>query len=156
VSGTWVLDSEALSLYLRGDRTMTARLAVARKRDVRVITSAATIVEADPQGTHTARLAWALSRLVVEPVTKEAVTRMKDSGRTGGHKYALDAIVAATARAARPPSPYSPPTSTTSSRSAASRSRSDRSDPRAGKNRVSNPRSAGQRLRSMTPTPSPP
>ena len=60
MSGTWVLDSEALSLYLRGDRTMTARLAVARKRDVRVITSAATIVEADPQGAHTARLAWAL------------------------------------------------------------------------------------------------
>ncbi|UUU22257.1 hypothetical protein [Streptomyces sp. DSM 40750] len=29
--------------------------------------------------------------------------RMKDSGRTGGHKYALDAIVAATARAAQPP-----------------------------------------------------
>lgn len=48
-----------------------------------------------------------LSRLVVEPVTKdtakEAVVRMKDSGRTGGHKYALDAIVAATARAAQPP-----------------------------------------------------
>ncbi|SPF02787.1 hypothetical protein SMA5143A_3545 [Streptomyces sp. MA5143a] len=30
MSGTWVLDSEALSLYLRGDRTMTARLAVAQ------------------------------------------------------------------------------------------------------------------------------
>ncbi|MDX3694299.1 DNA-binding protein [Streptomyces europaeiscabiei] len=86
---------------------MTAKLAAARKRDVRVITSAATIVEADPQGAHTARLAWALSRLVVEPVTKdtvkEAVARMKDSGRTGGHEYALDAIVAATARAAQPP-----------------------------------------------------
>jgi hypothetical protein len=52
VSGTWVLGA-------------------ARERDVRVITSAATIVEVDPQGTHTARLAWALSRLVVEPVTKD-------------------------------------------------------------------------------------
>ncbi|WP_086799642.1 type II toxin-antitoxin system VapC family toxin [Streptomyces caniscabiei] len=107
MSGTWVLDSEALPLYLRADRTMTARLAAARKRDVRVITSAATIVEADPQGAHSARLAWALSRLVVEPVTKdtakEALARMKDSGRTGGHKYALDAIVAATARTAQPP-----------------------------------------------------
>ncbi|MEE1765925.1 MULTISPECIES: hypothetical protein [unclassified Streptomyces] len=30
---------------------------------------------------------------------------MKDSGRTGGHKYALDAIVAATARAAQPAVP---------------------------------------------------
>jgi predicted nucleic acid-binding protein len=107
MSGTWILDSQALSLYLRADRTMTAKLAAARRRDVRVITSAATIVEADPQGVHTARLNWALSRLVVEPVTKdtakEALTRMKDSGRTGGHKYALDAIVAATARAAQPP-----------------------------------------------------
>ena len=105
MSGTWVLDSEALSLYLRGDRTMTARLAVTRERDVRVVTSAATVVEADPQGAHTARLAWVLSRLVVEPVAKdtakEALARMKDSGRTGGHKYALDAIVA-TARAAQP------------------------------------------------------
>ncbi|MGW0844494.1 hypothetical protein ACWD26_31025 [Streptomyces sp. NPDC002787] len=43
----------------------------------------------------------------MEPVTKdtaqEAVARLKDSGRTGGHKYARDAIVAATARAAQPP-----------------------------------------------------
>lgn len=43
----------------------------------------------------------------MEPVTKdtakEAVARMTDSGRTGEHKYALDAIVAATARAAQPP-----------------------------------------------------
>ncbi|MER6092084.1 hypothetical protein [Streptomyces bluensis] len=56
---------------------------------------------------HTARLNWALSQLVVEPVTKdtakEAVARMKESGRTGGHKYALDAIIAATARTAQPP-----------------------------------------------------
>lgn len=107
MSGTWILDSQALSLYLRADRTMTAKLAAARRRDVRVITSAATIIEADPQGVHTARLAWALSQLVVEPVTKdtaeEAITRMRDSGRTGGHKYALDAIVAATAHAAAPP-----------------------------------------------------
>ncbi|GGZ73655.1 DNA-binding protein [Streptomyces bluensis] len=107
MSGTWVLDSQALSLYLRADRTMTARLAAARRRDVRVITSAVAIVEADPQGMHTARLNWALSQLVVEPVTKdtakEAVARMKESGRTGGHKYALDAIIAATARTAQPP-----------------------------------------------------
>jgi predicted nucleic acid-binding protein len=107
LSGTWVLDSQALSLYVRADRTMTAKLAAARQRDVRVIVSAVTVVEADPQGAHTARLNWALSRLVVEPVTKEtareAVGLMKDSGRTGGHKYALDAIVAATARAAQPP-----------------------------------------------------
>lgn len=107
MSGTWVLDSQALSLYLRADRTMTAKLAAAHKRDVRVVVSATTIVEADPRGAHTARLTWALSRLIVEPVTKEtareAVTIMKDSGRTGGHKYALVAIVAATARAAQPP-----------------------------------------------------
>ncbi|MDX3640105.1 hypothetical protein [Streptomyces sp. MB09-02B] len=46
----------------------------------------------------TARLAATRERDV-----REAVARMKDSGRTGGHKYALDAIVAATARAAQPP-----------------------------------------------------
>ncbi|MCX4725136.1 PIN domain-containing protein [Streptomyces sp. NBC_00963] len=107
MSGTWVLDSQALSLYLRADRTMTARLAAALRHDVRVVTSAVTLVEADPQGAHRARMDWALSRLTVEPVTKEtaaqAVGLLRETGSGGGHKYALDAIVAATARAASGP-----------------------------------------------------
>ncbi|WP_071267798.1 hypothetical protein [Streptomyces sp. CC77] len=107
VGGTWLLGSEALSLYLRADREMTALLAAAAKRDIRVVTSAATLVEADPNGVHRARMSWALSRLVGEPVTKEtaalAVELLRDAGGLAGHKYALDAILTATAlRAARP------------------------------------------------------
>lgn len=101
MSGTWVLDSEALSLYLRADKGMTALLAVAAKRDVRVMVSAVTLVEADPSGAHKARTAWALSRLVVEPVTKETASRaveiLRDAGGLAGHKCAIDAVVAATA-----------------------------------------------------------
>ncbi|MET9959127.1 PIN domain-containing protein [Streptomyces sp. NPDC006326] len=107
MSGTWVLDSEALSQYLRADRAMTARLAAAHKRDVRVITSAVTVVEADPQGAHRARVDWVVSQLAVEPVTREiarhAVRLMRDAGLTGGHKYAIDAVVAATAHASAGP-----------------------------------------------------
>lgn len=107
MSGTLVLDSEGLSLYLRGDRTMTARIEAARQDDVRVTVSAVTIVKADPKGAHKARVSRALSRLVVEPVTKEiaaaAVDLLNNIDSRGGHTYALDAIVAATARAAHPP-----------------------------------------------------
>lgn len=67
----------------------------------------ARIVEADPKGAHKARVSWVLSRLAVEPVTKEiaaaAVDLLNNIDSRGGHKYALDAIVAATARAAHPP-----------------------------------------------------
>jgi hypothetical protein len=100
VSGTWVLDSEALSLYLRADRKMTARLAVALQDDIRVVLAAATIVEADYVKVHPARLDWALSRLVAIPLTQElartAANLLKDAG-LHGHKYAIDAMVVATA-----------------------------------------------------------
>ncbi|MFC8828869.1 PIN domain-containing protein [Streptomyces sp. NPDC057137] len=96
-----MLDSEALSRYLRADKEMTALLAVAVKRDIRVVVSAVTIVEADPNAAHKARMSWALSRLVVEPVTKETAARaveiLRDAGGLAGHKYAIDAMVVATA-----------------------------------------------------------
>jgi hypothetical protein len=100
VSGTWILDGEALSLYLRADRKMTARLAVALEDDIRVVISAATIVEADHDKVHPARLAWTLSRLTVEPLTKDLARRASDllkSAGLHGHKYAIDAMVTATA-----------------------------------------------------------
>ena len=100
MSGTWVLDSEALSRYLRADRKMTARLAVALEDDIRVVISAVTIVEADHDRVHSARLAWTLSRLTVEPLTKDLAQRasgLLESAGLHGHKYAIDAMVAATA-----------------------------------------------------------
>ncbi|MDP4506169.1 type II toxin-antitoxin system VapC family toxin [Nonomuraea turcica] len=100
MSGTWILDSVALSLYLRADRKMTARFAAALEDDIRVVISAATIVEADHDKVHPARLAWTLSRLTVEPLTKHLARQASDllkSAGLHGHKYAIDAMVTATA-----------------------------------------------------------
>lgn len=96
-----VLDSEALSLLLRNDRRMAARIEASRQVGIPVIVSALTIVEAVQGKTDLARLKWVLSRLRVEPVSQEdsltAVALLQDAGGLHGHKYAIDAIVAALA-----------------------------------------------------------
>lgn len=102
-----VLDSEALSLLLRNDRGMAARIEASRQVGVPVLVSALTIVEAVHGKTDLARLKWVLSRLRVEPVSQEdsltAVELLQDAGGLHGHKYAIDALVAALAL--RVPSP---------------------------------------------------
>ncbi|MFJ4708011.1 DNA-binding protein [Streptomyces anulatus] len=94
-----VLDSEALSLLLRNDRGMAARIEASRQAGVPVLVSALTIVEAVHGKTDLARLKWVLSRLRVEPVSQEdsltAVALLQDAGGLHGHKYAIDALVAA-------------------------------------------------------------
>ncbi|SDN21795.1 PIN domain-containing protein [Actinacidiphila guanduensis] len=105
-SGSLVLDSEGLSKAVARDREVTGWLALARADDMRVITSAATLVEVVHPGVNRAALEWTLSRLVVEPVT-EAIARhasalLADAG-LHGHKYAIDAILTATALAAPGP-----------------------------------------------------
>ncbi|WP_405011811.1 type II toxin-antitoxin system VapC family toxin [Kitasatospora sp. NBC_01539] len=96
-----VLDSEALSLLLRNDRRMAARIEASRQVGVPVLVSALTIVEAVQGKTDLARLKWVLSRLRVEPVSQEdsltAVALLQDAGGLHGHKYAIDALVAALA-----------------------------------------------------------
>ncbi|MEW1900469.1 MULTISPECIES: PIN domain-containing protein [unclassified Streptomyces] len=96
-----VLDSEALSLLLRDDRKMAARVEASRQVGVPVLVSALTIVEAVHGKTDLARLKWVLSRLRVEPVSQEdsltAVQLLQDAGGLHGHKYAIDALVAALA-----------------------------------------------------------
>ncbi|MFH9265475.1 type II toxin-antitoxin system VapC family toxin [Streptomyces sp. NPDC017546] len=96
-----VLDSEALSLLLRNDRGMAARIEASRQAGVPVLVSALTIVEAVHGKTDLARLRWVLSRLRVEPVSQEdsltAVELLQDAGGLHGHKYAIDALVAALA-----------------------------------------------------------
>jgi hypothetical protein len=100
-----VLDSEALSLLLRNDRGMAARIEASRQVGVPVLVSALTIVEAVQGNTDLARLKWVLSRLRVEPVSQEdsltAVALLRDAG--GLHKYAIDALVAALALRAPAP-----------------------------------------------------
>lgn len=78
----------------------------ARAADERVITSAATLVEVIHPRINRAAFDWVISRLSVEPVTaeiaKQAGVLLETVGRHG-HKYAIDAMLAATALAARGP-----------------------------------------------------
>ncbi|WP_369144703.1 type II toxin-antitoxin system VapC family toxin [Streptomyces sp. R44] len=98
--GTLVLDSEGLAKAVLRDREVTGWLALARADDLRVVTSAATLVEVMHPRINRAALEWTLSRLVVEPVTdavaRQAGALLAEAG-LHGHKYAIDAMVAATA-----------------------------------------------------------
>ncbi|MHB9864433.1 type II toxin-antitoxin system VapC family toxin [Streptomyces sp. YIM S03343] len=102
-----VLDSQALSLLLSNDRALTARIEATRRAGIPVRVSALTVVEAVHGKTDMPRLKWYLSRLRLEPVTPEdsltAVTLLREAGGLHGHKYAIDALVAA--MALRSPSP---------------------------------------------------
>ncbi|MFC7221275.1 DNA-binding protein [Streptomyces polyrhachis] len=102
-----VLDAQALSLLLRNDRQMITRIEAARRTGVPVLVSALTIVEAVYGKTDTARLHWVLSRLQVQEVTPAdsitAVRLLHDAGDLHGHKYAIDALVAAMALRSPPP-----------------------------------------------------
>lgn len=106
MSGTLVLDSEGLSKTVLKDRTVMARLAQARLDGLRVVTSAATLVEARNPRMNQARFDWAVSRLVIEPVTENiarAASKLLAMHVLHGHQHAIDAMVAATALAAAAP-----------------------------------------------------
>ncbi|MET9679816.1 type II toxin-antitoxin system VapC family toxin [Streptomyces coeruleorubidus] len=93
----YVLDCEALSRAVLGDRAMLARLKDAHRSGIRVVTSSMTLIEAYHGRIQRAAWAWAMSRVVVEPVTREvadaAVILLQDTG-LHGHKYAIDAALA--------------------------------------------------------------
>ncbi|MER7763288.1 PIN domain-containing protein [Streptomyces sp. NPDC097619] len=99
-AGTLVLDSEGLAKAVLRDRAVTAWLALARAEDMRVVTSAATLVEVIHPRIGRPALEWTLSRLTVLPVTESIARRAADllaGAGLHGHKYAIDAMVAATA-----------------------------------------------------------
>ncbi|CAM5483173.1 hypothetical protein SALBM217S_03665 [Streptomyces griseoloalbus] len=75
--GTLVLDSEGLAKAVLRDRMVTAWLALARADDLRVITSAATLVEVVHPRINRPALEWTLSRLVVEPVSEPIARRRR-------------------------------------------------------------------------------
>ncbi len=104
--GTLVLDSEGLSKAVLRDRAVTGWLATARADDLRVITSAATLVEVVHPRIKRPALEWTLSRLIVEPVTEDiarhAAALLSDAG-LHGHKHAIDAMLCSTALAAHGP-----------------------------------------------------
>ncbi len=96
----YLLDSEGLSAYMRGDRRMGQRIEQARRLDIRVMTTSMTLIEAYDPTRYRPAWAWALSRVHVEPVSedlaKEAIDLLKEAG-LHGHKYAIDAALAAVA-----------------------------------------------------------
>jgi predicted nucleic acid-binding protein len=87
-------------------REVTEWLALARADDLRVVTSAATVVEVSHPRINRPALEWTLSRLVIEPVTepiaRRAAAMLAEAG-LHGHKHAIDAMLSATALAAAAP-----------------------------------------------------
>ena len=101
-----MLDCEGLSQIVLRDRATMARLAQASIDGLRVVASAATLVEARDPRMDQARFDWAVSRLVIEPVSEEiarAASSLLAACRLHGHRHAIDAMVAATALAAAAP-----------------------------------------------------
>jgi predicted nucleic acid-binding protein len=92
-----VLDSQGLSGWIDRDRKVMRLLEQAERDGVDLAMSAVTIIEVSHPGVDAARLSWLLSRIRVEPVTKESARRsaglLKAAG-LHGHKYAIDAMVA--------------------------------------------------------------
>ncbi|MFC4067508.1 hypothetical protein [Actinoplanes subglobosus] len=92
-----VLDSQGLSGWVDRDRKVMLLLEQAERDGVDIAMSAVTIIEASHSGVDVARMSWLLSRIRVEPVTKESARRsaglLKSVG-LHGHKYAIDAMVA--------------------------------------------------------------
>ncbi|MEU5161831.1 PIN domain-containing protein [Streptomyces sp. NPDC020875] len=97
----FVLDSEALSLAVRGDRMMIARLRLAADGEAEVVTSPMTLVEAYDGRTTEQRWDWVLSRITVAEIGKDEARQARrllaDAG-LHGHKYAIDAVLAVVAR----------------------------------------------------------
>ncbi|WUH92275.1 DNA-binding protein [Streptomyces sp. NBC_00433] len=102
MSGTLVLDSEALSKLSRRHHDMTVWLDVARTLDLLIVTSAATLVEARDPKVVQAAFDVAVSLTKVRPITEEtarAASKLLAAEGLHGHKYAIDAMLAATAHA---------------------------------------------------------
>lgn len=99
-SGTLVLDSEGLAKAVLRDREVTAWLSLAAADDLRVVTSAATLVEVIHPRIRQPAFEWILSRLAVQPVTESIArraARLLGAAGLHGHKHAIDAMVCATA-----------------------------------------------------------
>ncbi|MFJ6610449.1 hypothetical protein ACIQPT_09225 [Streptomyces sp. NPDC091289] len=96
----FVLDCEALSRVALRDRMLTGVLTKAHQSGIRVVTSSMTLVEAYHSKIRMPVWNWAMARVVVEPVTKdvadEAIRLLREAG-LHGHKYAIDAALAAIA-----------------------------------------------------------
>ncbi|WP_432102938.1 PIN domain-containing protein [Streptomyces sp. bgisy091] len=92
-----MLDCEALARAVFRERVMTGILTKAHQLGGRVVTSSMTLIEAYHGKVRHAEWNWAMSRIAVEPVTKdvadEAIGLLSGTG-LHGHKYAIDAALA--------------------------------------------------------------
>ncbi len=100
----FVLDSEALSQAVRGERRMMALLDLAARGEAEVVTSPMAVIEAFDGRVTERRWDWVLSRLEVPELGKqqarEARKLLAEAG-LHGHKYAIDAVLAVVARERR-------------------------------------------------------
>ena len=100
----FVLDCEALSLAVRGDRTMIGWLDLAARGEADVVTSPMTLVEAYDGRTTEQRWDWVLSRVKAADLGKEEARRARRllaDTKLHGHKYAIDAMLAVVALSQR-------------------------------------------------------
>ncbi|MFF0111188.1 hypothetical protein [Streptomyces prasinus] len=98
----FVFDSEALSKAVQGDREMAALIKTAPRLDIPIVTSALTTLEAwDPrEASRQALWNWMLSRIRVVHTDDQVIAMARDMLKAAGlhgHKYALDAVLAAVA-----------------------------------------------------------
>lgn len=100
VEAVYLLDCEGLSRWVRGERRMGVRIKDAHRLGIRVMTTSMNLIEAYDVRTYIPAWHWALSRIHIEPVTEEiaqeAIGLLKEAG-LHGHKYAIDAALAAVA-----------------------------------------------------------
>ncbi|GAA2501512.1 hypothetical protein GCM10010406_42500 [Streptomyces thermolineatus] len=98
--GVLVLDSEGLSKAVGEDPRGAAFIRAAQSGDALVAVSDLTLVEAWHTKVNMARFRRYVSHLTVLPVTEDitwrAIELLREAG-LHGHKYAIDAVVAATA-----------------------------------------------------------
>ncbi|MEV0617213.1 hypothetical protein AB0I81_28095 [Nonomuraea sp. NPDC050404] len=97
----FVLDCQALSLAVRGDRRMIALLDLAARGQAEVVTSPMTVVEAYDGRITEQRWDWVLSRLDVTGIGKDEARqarRLLADAELHGHKYTIDAVLAVIAR----------------------------------------------------------
>lgn len=104
--GTLVLDCEGLSALVARDPELIEWMAAADAQDSRVVVSSVTLVEARHPKVPQARFDFAVSRVNVVPPSEGIAwhaSKLLATAGLHGHKYALDALVAATALAAPGP-----------------------------------------------------
>ncbi|MCJ0875844.1 hypothetical protein [Streptomyces sp. AP-93] len=97
-----VLDSEALSKAARGDREVRGMIRRAPNREMRVVTSSLTPLEAwDPRaGVRQQAWDWFLSSVDIVHTDDEIIATARSLLREAGlhgHKYAIDAVLASIA-----------------------------------------------------------